>query len=91
MKPQYINVCKVSDHEITVLTQRKNCDKLFAYTSVFAAVTESYVVPVYIRERRLAGAMASLQEKGASRVKYKLRVCPCGTNLLSGKNKLAEG
>ena len=28
---------------------------------------------------------------GASRVKYKLRVCPGGTNLLSRINKLAEG
>ena len=63
-------------------------------------------------ERRLAGALASLQivlmsrfciffqnktvnyhmqARGASRVKYRLRVCPGGTNLLSGKNKLAEG
>ena len=79
---------------------------------MFAAVTESYVVPVCISESRLADAMDSLQmvlmgrfciffiyktvnchmqARGASRVKYKLRVCPDGTNLSSGLNKLAEG
>jgi len=39
----------------------KNYDKLFAYTSVFAAVTESSAVPACRRGRRLAGALASLQ------------------------------
>jgi hypothetical protein len=32
-----------------------------------------------------------MQAKGASRVKYNLRVCPGGTNLSPKQNKLAEG
>jgi hypothetical protein len=41
--------------------RRKNCDKLFAYTSVFAAVTESSAVPACNNGSRLAGALARLQ------------------------------
>ena len=47
--------------EIIVLVASKNCDKLIACTSVFAAVTESSAVPACKDERRLAGAQARLQ------------------------------
>ena len=39
----------------------KNCDKLIAHTSVFAAVTESSAVPACKGKRRLASALDSLQ------------------------------
>ena len=47
--------------EIIVLVASKNCDKLIACTSVFAAVTESSAVQACRDERRLAGAQARLQ------------------------------
>jgi len=31
-----------------------------------------------------------MQARGASRIKYRLRFCPDGTNLWSGQNKLAK-
>ena len=57
----YIEVYKVYCQDIIVLVASKNCDKLIACTSVFAAVTESSAVQACKDERRLAGAQARLQ------------------------------